>query len=217
MRAASHEVTLRQPTAQELYAHAPPRSSVALAIRLAAFQPGTVSASFVTVSSERLFFVRRTPRACHGACDHLRPGRLRASHAVCLGYSTLEPALCARKEESDIESLSTIGSILAESLDMRGNFFDIRTILFGFYATSRHCIPRLSPRNFNLNESTANNGAAENCSARHGSCYSTFGSLSFEPPSFVARMRFLRSTLAATAPASAVAELESLVASTSPV
>ena len=23
--------------------------------------------------SERLFFARRTPRACHGACDHLRP------------------------------------------------------------------------------------------------------------------------------------------------
>ena len=23
--------------------------------------------------SERLFFVRRTPRACHGGCDHLRP------------------------------------------------------------------------------------------------------------------------------------------------
>ena len=107
--------------------------------------------------SERLFFVRRTPRACHGACDRLRPGRLRASHAVCLGYSTLEPAICARKEESDIESLSTTGSLLAESLDMRGNFFDIRTILFGFYSASRHCIPRLSPRNSNLNEVTANN------------------------------------------------------------
>ena len=36
------------------------------------------------------------------------------------------------------------------------------------------------------------------------------GSLSFGPPSFVARMPFLRSTLAATAPASAVSELESL-------
>ena len=41
--------------------------------RLAAFQPGSVSASSLTVSSVRFFFGRRTPRACHGACDHLRP------------------------------------------------------------------------------------------------------------------------------------------------
>ena len=93
--------------------------------------------------------VRRTPRACHGGCDHLRPGSLRASHAVCLGYSTLEPALCARKEETDIEGVSTTGSILAESPVMRGDFFDTRTVPFGFYATSRHGIPRLSPRNSN--------------------------------------------------------------------
>ena len=57
---------------------------------------------------------------------------------------------------------------------------------------------------------TANNGAAANGSACHGSCYFAFGSLSFGPPSFVARMPFLRSTFAATAPRSAVAELESL-------
>ena len=101
-------------------------------------------------------------------------GRLRASHAVCLGYSTLEPALCARKE-TDIENLSTAERILAESLFMRGDFFDTQTGLFGFYSTSRHCIPRLSHRNFNLDEVTANNGAAENCSARHGSCYSYSG------------------------------------------
>ena len=57
---------------------------------------------------------------------------------------------------------------------MRGDFFDIRTVLFGFHSASRHCIPRLSPRNSNAEE-TANNGAAENCSARHGSCYSSSG------------------------------------------
>ena len=37
------------------------------------------------------------------------------------------------------------------------------------------CIPRRLPRNSNLDEVTANNGAAENCSARHGSCYSYSG------------------------------------------
>ena len=49
---------------------------------------------------------------------------------------------------------------------MRGNLLDTQTVLFGFYATSRSCIPRRSPRNSNLNEVTANNGAAENCSGR---------------------------------------------------
>ena len=92
--------------------------------------------------SERPFFVRRTPRACH---------------AVCLRCSTLEPVFCARKEEADIKSLSTTGRILAESLVMQGDFFDTQTVSFGFYATSRHCIPRLSPRNSNLDEVTANN------------------------------------------------------------
>ena len=112
------------------------------------------------------FSVRRTPRACHAACDHLRPGRLRASHAVCLRCPTLQPALCARKKEADIECVSTTGRVLAESLVMRGDFFDTQAVSFGFYATSRHCIPRLSPRNSNLNDVTANNGAAANCSGR---------------------------------------------------
>ena len=157
--------------------------------------------------------VRRTPRACHGGCDRLRPGSLRASHAVCLRGSTLEPAICARKEGTDIESVSTTGSIFAESLVMQGDFFDTRTVPFGFYSTSRRCIPRPSPRNSNLNESTANNGAAENCSARHGSCYSrSLPSRAVVALSYV-RCRSLRSTLAATAPRSAVSELESLAVS----
>ena len=183
--------------------------------RLAAFQPGVISASPVISRSfsERLFFVRRTPRACHGACDHLRPGSLRASHAVCLRHSTLAPVFCAQKEEADIESVSTTGSIFAESSVMRGDFFDIRTVPFGFQSTSRHCIPRPSPRNSNLNAVTANNGAAANRRGCHGSCYFTSGRAHFEPPFSLARMLALRSTFAATAPASAVSELESLAVS----
>ena len=72
-----------------------------------------------TPHTARSFCVRRTPRACHGACARLRPGRLRASHAVCLGYSTLEPALCARKEETEDESLSTAERIMSQSFVMR--------------------------------------------------------------------------------------------------
>jgi hypothetical protein len=67
------------------------------------------------------FFVRRTPRARHGACDHLRPGRLRAGHAVCLRCSTLEPVICARKNRNaDTGSLSTTRTITEQSLAMRG-------------------------------------------------------------------------------------------------
>ena len=62
----------------------------------------------------------------------------------------------------------------------------------------------------NQREKTANNGAAENCSARHGNCYSYSGVSRSCAPSFLARTRFLRSTFAATAPRSAVSELESL-------
>ena len=157
------------------------------------------------------FFVRRRPRACHGACNRLRPGRLRASHAVCLASRTLEPVFCARKEGTDIESASTTESIFAESLVMQRDLSDSddsNRIL-------RHESPLHSTSlasEFQFGE-TANNGAAENRSGCHGSCYSTFGSLSFGPPFFVARMRFLRSTLAATAPASAVSELASLAVS----
>ena len=174
MRAASHEVALRQPTAQEYSAHAPPRSSVALAIRLAAFQPGVISASSVVAG-----VIRSVCSACGAhrtpvteAATAFARGSLRASHAVCLRCSTLEPVICARKEGADIESISTTGSILAESSVMRGDFFDIRAVLFGFYSTSRHCIPPRSPRNSNLDEVTANNGAAANRSGCHGSCYS---------------------------------------------
>ena len=97
----------------------------------------------------RGFCVRRTPRACHGACDRLRPGSLRASHAVCLCCSTLAPVFCARKEGADIESVSTTESILAESLAMQGSLSPTHAVPIGLYATSRHCIPRLSPRNSN--------------------------------------------------------------------
>ena len=171
-----------------------------------------VSFSSVAESSGG-FSVRRRPRACHRGCDHLRPGSLRASHAVCLASPTLEPVICARKEGADIECVSTTGNIFAESLVMRGDFFDIRTVPFGFYSTSRQGIPRRSPRNSNLDEVTANNGAAENCSARHGSCYSYSGVSRAVVALSHVRCLLLRSTFAATAPRSAVSELESLAVS----
>ena len=159
----------------------------------------------------RGFSVRRTPRACHGACAHLRPGRLRASHAVCLASRTLAPVFCARRRGADIECLSTTGHLLAESLVMRGDFFETQAVSSGFYATSRRCSPRLSPQNSNRNAITANNGAAENRSGRLRSvtaCASTSdasadsGRFSCAPP--------LGTGCASPPPPSAVSELESL-------
>ena len=111
------------------------------------------------------FSVRRTPRACHGACDHLRPGRLRASHAVCLASRTLAPAICARKEETDNESVSTIERI-------RIQLFAMRSLNRSFKTDSLHA-SSASSTDFSdslphllRSEKTPNNGAAENCSGR---------------------------------------------------
>ena len=111
------------------------------------------------------------------------------------------------------EGVSTTGGILAESLLMRHDLFDARSVSFGLYATSCHCIPRRSPRNSNRDEVTANNGAAANRSGCHGSCSSSSGVSRSVAASSHVRCRSLRATLAATAPASAVAELESLAVS----
>ena len=102
-----------------------------------------------------LLCVRRTPRACHGACDHLRPGRLRASHAVCLGYSTLEPVLCARKE-SDNERVSTTERIIDEPFTVRSVNQSFRTDSLRSSSASPIRIPATLPRGFRT-EPTANN------------------------------------------------------------
>ena len=72
----------------------------------------------------------------------------------------------------------------------------------------------ITPQRKTQAKKTANNGAAENCSARHGSCYSrSWPSRAVAALSHV-RCLSLRSTLAATAPRSAVSELASLGDST---
>ncbi len=123
--------------------------------------------------ASRQLSVRRTPRACHGGCNHLRPDSLRASHAVCLAARTLEPVFCARKEEADIECVSTTESILGESLVMQRPLSDSdgsNRILR--HESALHSASLASELQFGK---TANNSAAANCSARHGSCYSYSG------------------------------------------
>ena len=122
----------------------------------------------------RIFSVRRTPRACHGACDHLRPGRLRASHAVCLRYPTLEPVLCARKEEADIESVSTAERIMSQLSAMRSLNPSFRTDSFHSSSASSARIPTTFPDGFR-SEVTANNALQRTAPGCHGSCYSRSG------------------------------------------
>ena len=147
------------------------------------------------------FSVRRTPRACHGACAHLRPGRLRASHTVCFRYPTLEPAFCARKEEADNESVSTAERI-------RSQIFVMRSLNTRFRTDSLHSSSASSmdfPDSFShplRSEQTPNNGAAENCSASR--CASRWLPPPPSPPAAFPQP-------ARRAPArSAVSELESL-------
>ena len=149
------------------------------------------------------FSVRRTPRACHGACDHLRPGRLRASHAVCLRCSTLEPAPCARKEEADNESVSTTERIRNQSLAMRSLNPSFRTDSLHSSSANSTDFSDSLPRPLR-SEKTPNNGAAENCSGRGRV---SRGLLPRRPTAQPARHAL---------PPSAVSELESLAVSSAP-
>ena len=159
MRAASHEVTLRQPTAGG--ALSPFAASLEFCLcptarRIPARRSLGAIPHTYGLTSERLSFVRRTPRACHGACDRLRPRQAPRQSRGLLGVSLAPTALCARKEEADIECVSTTGRVLAKSFVMQGDFFGTQTVLFGISATSQRCFPQLSPRNSNRN-ATANN------------------------------------------------------------
>ena len=138
--------------------------------------------------SERLFFVRRTPRACHGACDRLRPRQAPRQSRGLLGVSLAPTALCARKEEADIECVSTTGRVLAKSFVMQGDFFGTQTVLFGISATSQRCFPQLSPRNSNRN-ATANNALQRTAPA-------------VTVAAILARTSFVRSWLCSTSVAS---------------
>ena len=60
------------------------------------------------------------------------------------------------------ECISTADGSPEQSFPMRGDLFETVAVSFGFYSASRHCIPRLSPRNSHPNAITANNGAAAN-------------------------------------------------------
>ena len=143
------------------------------------------------------FCVRRTPRACHGACARLRPGRLPASHAVCLCYSTLEPAFCARKEEANIESNSTSERIMSQSIVMRSLNPSFRTDSLHSSSASSTVFSDSLPHPLQ-NEKTPNNGAAEN---RYGRGRVSRWLLPAEPAAQPARH---------APPPSAVSELESL-------
>ena len=90
---------------------------------------------------------------------------------------------------------------------MRGDFFDTQMVPFGFHSTSRHCIPRLSPRNSNSAKRLTM--ALQRTDPRVTVAAILIRESLVRATSFVARMRLLRSTFAATAPRSAVAELES--------
>ena len=128
---------------------------------------------------ERHSYVQRTPRARHGACDRLRPGRLRAGHAVCLICPTLESVFCARKRLRQRKQLDNRNNkrpvssharpILQHRNDHR-RFFGPESARFCQSARRRFpqcafALPPVFPKPCAhpiRSEQTANNGAAEN-------------------------------------------------------
>ena len=93
-----------------------------------------------------------------------------AASASVSAASGAVPAASLHPFSLSAECLSTSDGFSEQSLPMRGDLFQTPAVSFGFYATSRHCIPRLSPQNSHRNAITANNGAAANRSGRHACC-----------------------------------------------
>ena len=88
--------------------------------------------------------------------------------------STLEPALCARKEEADNESLSTTERIMSESLAMHSVSQSFRLDSLHSSSASSIRIPTTFPNGFR-SEVTANNALQRTAAGCHGSCYSRSG------------------------------------------
>ena len=177
MRAASHELALRQPTAGGALSSFAASLEFCLcptARRIPARRSLGAIPHTYGLTSERLSFVRRTPRACHGACDRLRPRQAPRQSRGLLGVSDARTRHLRSKRSSGHRKRLDNRKHFGREFSHASRLTNTRTVPFGFYSTSQHCIPRLSPRNSN-SEETANNGAAENCSARHGSCYSYSG------------------------------------------
>ena len=137
-------------------------------------------------------------------------GRLRASHAVCLRYSTLEPVICARKEEADNESVSTSERNWNQSSAMRSLKPSFQTDSLHSSSASAKDFSDSLPRPLR-SEKTPNNGAAENRSGRLRSvtaCASASGASADSGRSACAPP--LGTGCARPEPPSAVSELESL-------
>ena len=93
-----------------------------------------------------------------------------AASASVSAASGAMPAASLHPFSLSAECVSTSDGVSEQSFVMRGDFFETQSVSFGFYATSRHCIPRLSPQNSHRNAITANKGAAANRSGRHACC-----------------------------------------------
>ena len=137
-----------------------------------------------TPNSLRGFFVRRRPRTCHLRSKTRNGHRMRLDSRKHFSREFSHARRPTRHLDGFIRILLHESALHSTSLASEFQFGE-----------------------------TANNGAAENCSARHGSCYSRSLPSRSVVALFHVRCRSIRSTLAATAPRSAVSELESLAVS----
>ena len=96
----------------------------------------------------RLLRPAHTTRRSRSLLSATAPGRLRARHAVCLGFPWLERAPCARKS-SESESLSTSGRFSASLGSMRHPVASVFKSLFqaspASQPTPNHALQRTAP------------------------------------------------------------------------
>ena len=105
---------------------------------------------------------------------HRQPKLWAAAFYVRRFTSMLEPALCARKEDADHESLSTTERKMNESLSMRSLKQSIR--IDSLHTSSASSIPNSTTfPNGIQGEVTANNALQRTAPGCHGSCYSRSG------------------------------------------
>ena len=122
----------------------------------------SAASASVPAASESVPVASASVSTASGSVSAASPSVSAASDSV--SVASLHPFLLSA------ECASTADGFSEQSFPMRADLFETPAVSFGFHATSRHCIPRLSPQNSNRNAITANNGAAANRSGRHACC-----------------------------------------------
>ena len=159
MRTPTRRLTKDKPSAMTTAFDSLPAASDSMPVASASLSAASQS---VSAASESVSAASGSVSAASGSVSAASASVSAASGAV--------PAASLHPFSLSAECLSTSDGVSEQSFPMRGDLFETPAVSFGFHATSRDCIPRLSPQNSHRNAITANKGAAANRSGRHACC-----------------------------------------------